>query len=675
MNKKTLAIILSIALAIGAFAGLSFNLFTASAVEYVGDGTNVAYHATGADTSDASVFSAGITACYLQGTTEKKGANISGLRATGAGQDGDGYYAKPDTSSHWTAASDAWRNLVVFYSGKFGTTEVGSKYYVSAYVRLQAAATDVKAYFSTADLSGRLHATSRSQKGEEVTLSTEWTKVEWVVENKDAAKDVFIGLVLTKAASVDFDNISIQKAVEAPKPVGDGTEMVTDGKAPATAGDTVFLGSQKIAHWYTDGGSAMKNIGQDSVAGTDADGNGRYFAVAKIDSKASSLPTLRDRQVFTMAIDGFVAGNKYIVSAYAKLPAGSTGTVNAHLATCATYQTQVSEGDSYLTHKSDVVALTTEWQEIVLVIDYAGPGDGTKGTGDKYLGLVVDAPAAVDVDAISIQKIGAPAQDDDDDQQGGAQTQFTENLIYNNSLQDGKIEPFSDPKGANADDPSSLGDEWDLELVTTDSQDGDGYCVKVLNRTVKHATAKLYVQDIIKAYGAGKYTYTAYVKAANAGETFNYQPLIQMVWGEAYTTENVNAGTTVGKWSRSDAITVNSTEWKKVTVTFEITPTADSAKLKDLELRQCILYGQEPEFNPLFAKDILLDNVSLIKEINGNENQDLIDKLPTGKPASGNAGNNAGSSNTGDVLPVALIAVAVISAGALVIVARRKRED
>ena len=39
MNKKTLAIILSIALAIGAFAGLS--LFSANAVTYVGDGNEL----------------------------------------------------------------------------------------------------------------------------------------------------------------------------------------------------------------------------------------------------------------------------------------------------------------------------------------------------------------------------------------------------------------------------------------------------------------------------------------------------------------------------------------------------------------------------------------------------------------------------------------------------------
>ncbi len=215
MNKKTLAIILSIALAVGAFAGLSFNLFSANAVEYVGDGTNVAYNATGANTNSASVFGNAITACFLQGTTEKKGENISGLRATGAGQDGDGYYAKPDTSSHWTASGDAWRNLAVFYNGNFGATVVGSKYYVSAYVRLQEAATDVKAYFATANASGRLHGSDRSQKSEEFALSTEWTKVEWVVENKDAAKDVFIGLVLTKAASVDFDNISVKECLTA----------------------------------------------------------------------------------------------------------------------------------------------------------------------------------------------------------------------------------------------------------------------------------------------------------------------------------------------------------------------------------------------------------------------------------------------------------------------------
>ena len=52
---------------------------------------------------------------------------------------------------------------------------------------------------------------------------------------------------------------------------------------------------------------------------------------------------------------------------------------------------------------------------------------------------------------------------------------------------------------------------------------------------------------------------------------------------------------------------------------------------------------------------------------------DAMSCQKVGAPSGGNS--NAGGSNTGDVLPVAMIAVAVISAGALVIVARRKRED
>ena len=116
MNKKTLAIILSIALAIGAFAGLSFNLFSANATDYVGDGTNVAYNATGANTSTAAVFSANISTNYVDGTTEKKGANIVGIRATGAGQDGEGYYAKPNTASFtWSGSNNDWRNVTAFY--------------------------------------------------------------------------------------------------------------------------------------------------------------------------------------------------------------------------------------------------------------------------------------------------------------------------------------------------------------------------------------------------------------------------------------------------------------------------------------------------------------------------------------------------------------------------------
>ena len=59
MNKKTLAIILSIALAVGAFAGLSFNLFSASAVEYVGDGIELITNGNAGGTKTQIVTSEG----------------------------------------------------------------------------------------------------------------------------------------------------------------------------------------------------------------------------------------------------------------------------------------------------------------------------------------------------------------------------------------------------------------------------------------------------------------------------------------------------------------------------------------------------------------------------------------------------------------------------------------
>ena len=68
-------------------------------------------------------------------------------------------------------------------------------------------------------------------------------------------------------------------------------------------------------------------------------------------------------------------------------------------------------------------------------------------------------------------------------------------------------------------------------------------------------------------------------------------------------------------------------------------------------------------FNQTAADDVLfyVDNISFQKAVEYKE--------PAGN------GGNAGGSNTGDVLPVAMIAVATISACGLVIVARRKRED
>ena len=79
---------------------------------------------------------------------------------------------------------------------------------------------------------------------EEVTLTTEWQEIKVVFDA--TADDKFFGLVLNTPAAIDVDAISIQKAVKAPQYVADGNEMVTDGNAPATAGDTVHLGGQKL---------------------------------------------------------------------------------------------------------------------------------------------------------------------------------------------------------------------------------------------------------------------------------------------------------------------------------------------------------------------------------------------------------------------------------------------
>ena len=59
-----------------------------------------------------------------------------------------------------------------------------------------------------------------------------------------------------------------------------------------------------------------------------------------------------------------------------------------------------------------------------------------------------------------------------------------------------------------------------------------------------------------------------------------------------------------------------------------------------------------------------LDDVSVQKVVTSS-----------GSNEDSTGGSNAGPSNTGDIVPVALIATTLISASALVIVARRKRED
>ena len=222
------------------------------------------------------------------------------------------------------------------------------------------------------------------------------------------ADDKYYGLVLSTPAAVDVDSISIQKVVSDEgneEIVGNGIELVTDGKAPAAAGDTVFFVDQKIAHFKTGGGTSQFNIGQDSVAGTDADGNGRYFAVAKIeltDAEASNS-VLRNRIAF-VATAKFEAGQKYIASVKVKLPAGSTDTVKAQLTTCGTFAIQIAE-PTKVVNSSDEVTLTTAWQEIKFVFDATA--------SDLYYGLVLSTPAAVDIDSISIQQVGTPLDNTD----------------------------------------------------------------------------------------------------------------------------------------------------------------------------------------------------------------------------------------------------------------------
>ncbi len=415
MNKKTLAIILSIALAIGAFAGLSFNLFSANAVEYVGDGTNVAYNATGANTSNASVFEKSILTNYVEGTTEKKGANIAGIRVTGAGQDGDGYYARANTSTFtWSGSGNAWRDVTPFYLEYGNKIEAGDKYVVSTYVRLAEEATDVKAYFATADLSGRLYASSRSQKSEDVAISTQWTKVEWVIENASATADKFLGLVVSKAVAVDFDAISVQKAVAAATPeptptatpepvfVGDGTELINNGNAPTATTGSIYhvngTGWRKLTTYASSGtATTAVDIGSFTKQGTDNDGNGYYLAIPVREHSNGWRNQTHFNCAFMSSASvatAFELNQKYVISVAVKLPEASQATQEAYLAT-AEYTMRLSNADRK--QKSDSITLTTEWQTLTWVM---APTDAK----EYYLGLVTTNAIAIDVDSISIQK-------------------------------------------------------------------------------------------------------------------------------------------------------------------------------------------------------------------------------------------------------------------------------
>ena len=136
--------------------------------------------------------------------------------------------------------------------------------------------------------------------------------------------------------------------------------------------------------------------------------------------------------------------------------------------------------------------------------------------------------------------------------------------------------------------------------------------------------------SLIRVGGEDKYIASVWVKIPDATTAVK----VAFGFGSSATT------------SDREQFTVQPNTWTKLEVIQDVT--ADMGHLGVFEA------GETREL------DIYLDDFSVQKAI----------------IAGSNAGDSsAEGSNTGDVVPVALIATAIISASALVIVARRKRED
>lgn len=160
------------------------------------------------------------------------------------------------------------------------------------------------------------------------------------------------------------------------------------------------------------------------------------------------------------------------------------------------------------------------------------------------------------------------------------------------------------------------------EQCDEDSADDDGYCVKVTSRIKEYSVPCLArLIEIVKEQGEGRYYYSFYVKCAKKGATCKFGARVKLCWGGSYSEAAAKRGAVVSSFLYGkeygvalDSFEVNSNEWTKIEMKFDVKFTKDGK-----ELVQAELYGNQlaADFSNNNKVDLLFDNYSLVKETGG----------------------------------------------------------
>ena len=601
MNKKTLAIILSIALAIGAFAGLS--LLSANAVTYVGDGNEFVVN------GDASDLFGLTTSSTVKFETSGGGASVTAVDFNDAAE---------GKTSNGKAIKVVDRNDTINGNrGKYGSvstliTDGGEgKYIASVWVKVPDATQAVKIAFGFGT-----EGTMGTREQFTVQPNT-WTKLEVV-------QDVATGMIQfglfetgnTKGIDIYVDDMSIQKAIvpEAkPVYVGDGNELVVNGNAGDGSYTKIFGIVDSNSGLGTSGGAAVSIVADNDAA----DGKVSNGKVVKATKRTNRDTGNRGHITITDLITKQGAG-KYIASVWVKVP-DATEAVTIGF----------GFGAGTVGSREIFTVQPNTWTKLEVVYDV---------TTEQYIGLydtTRDANNTTDscnfviyYDDLSIQKAIDPSTVVTTPTPTGDGYEFVIN---------GNASAMFELLDSKATFATSGGGASVTVVDFDDAAEGktsNGKAIKVVDRndTIKGNRGKFdWVDEIFKAKGEGKYIASVWVKIPSATGPVR----VAFGFGSDYTAGN------------RQKFTIQPDTWTKLTVVQDLTS----------DMTQFGLF----ETGDTRGIDIYIDDLS-------------IQKVGTPSGNNGNSGN-AGSSSTGDIVPVGLIAIAIISASALVIVARRKRED
>lgn len=154
-----------------------------------------------------------------------------------------------------------------------------------------------------------------------------------------------------------------------------------------------------------------------------------------------------------------------------------------------------------------------------------------------------------------------------------------------------------------------------LEQYDGDSQDDDGYCAIVTNRSTNFSAPKItgtQALSLFQEQGSGTYYYSFYVKCASVNTSCIYAPTLQLAWGGKYSAAGVEKGDVIASWIGTEEqyrVTVTDKEWVKVEFEFKL-----ELKKDGKDLAQAIIYSTQRDFTTDHAPKLLFDNVTLIKK-------------------------------------------------------------